>query len=155
CSTDVPAKFVPVTARLNAGPPDANVDGVIPVTVGTIGAGVTVSDTPLDVQTLFTHAIGFTTVIVCAPSVATSLAGIAACTCVADGNGVGRALPSPCTTAPETNPVPVTVIVNAGLVAATLAGLIVVTVGVGLMAWKLSVGVAASTVLVAVSQRIT
>jgi hypothetical protein len=110
---------------------------------------------PFDVHTLFTHAVGFTTVIEWEPAVATSLGGIAACTCVGDRNVVGRALPSTCTTAPDTKPVPVTVKANPGLVATTVGGLSVATVGVGLIAWKLRLPVVASTVFVAVTHRNT
>ncbi len=153
CTTDVPTKFVPVTVNGNAGPLAVTVAGLIVVIVGAAGGTVTVSVAPFDVQTLFTHAVGFTTVIVCVATLATSLAGTVAVTVVVLPNVVGRALPSTCTTAPETNFVPVTVSVNAALPAARLAGLIPVTVGVGLITAKVTTGLCASTVFAALIHR--
>jgi hypothetical protein len=134
CTTEFPAKSVPVMVSVKAAPPAATLVGLIVVIVGTAGGGVTLSVAPLDVHTLATHGVGLTTLIVwLVPAVVTSLAGRAAVSCVAVPNVVGRTLPSTCTIAPFTNPAPVTVNVNAALPAAMLAGLIAVMTGVGLM----------------------
>ncbi len=154
CTTDVPTKFVPVTVNANAAPPAVTVAGLIIVSVGAGGGGVMLSVTPFDVHALFTHAVGFSTVIVwLVPAVVASLAASAAVTVVAVPKVVGRVLPSTRTVAPDTNPVPVTVNVNAALPAARLAGLIPVTVGVGLITANVTVGLCASTVPLALIHR--
>src|SRR5437762_837502 len=75
---------------------------------------------------------GVKTVTLCVPPLARSVAGSAAVSCVVDTKLVVRGTPLTCTTAPDTNLVPVTVSVNAALPAATLAGISAVIVGTGL-----------------------
>src|SRR5438093_630351 len=75
--------------------------------------------------------VGFSTVTLAVPAVATSVAEIAAVSCVADTTVVVRAAPFQRTTEPPTKFVPVTVSVNADPPATTEAGLSVVVVGAG------------------------
>ena len=66
---------------------------------------------------------GFATVIVAVVGFVTDCAGTDACSVLAFTNFVFRAIPFALTIAPETNPVPWTVIVNAGCPGTTLVGL--------------------------------
>jgi hypothetical protein len=129
CTTELPAKPDPVAVSVKATPPAATLVGLMLVSVGTPGGVVTVSVAPLDVPP---PGAGLNTVMVGVPVLATSVAGIAAVTWVADPNVVVRARPLTWTTDAATKPVPVTVSVNAGLPAARLAGFSVAIVGTGL-----------------------
>src|SRR5262247_2579823 len=51
CTTELPPKFVPATARVNAGPLDVTEVGLIVVIVGAAGGVVTLSVDPFDVHT--------------------------------------------------------------------------------------------------------
>src|SRR5437870_1932470 len=76
---------------------------------------------------------GLLTVTLAVPCVATSLAGIAAVSCVLLTNVVVRGAPFHCTLEPPTNPWPVTFSVNAPLPAAAELGLSEPTAGTGLV----------------------
>src|SRR5262245_58127147 len=156
CTTDLGTKFVPIAEIVNAGPPAVTVDGVIAPNPGTGGGVVTFNATPFDVHTPPRHAGGLTTVSVRAvPAVVTSLARIPTTNAVEFTNPVVRAIPSTCTTDPSWNPVPLTISGNPALPAATLLGVIVVIVGVGLITWKFITALCACTVFVMLTHRNT
>jgi len=113
--------LVPVTVRVKAGLPAWALFGDSAVMVGVL---VTVN-----LSTFEAEPSGFVTVICAAPSVATSVAGMAAVSWVALTNVVDRAAPFHLTVAPLAKLVPVTVRVNAGLPAWALFGVSAVTVG--------------------------
>jgi hypothetical protein len=92
-----------------------------------------------------------TTVMIGVLTVATSAAGIAAVTWVPDPKVVVRTTPLTCTTAPDTNPVPVTVSVSAALPAVTLDGVIAVIVGNGFGTLQLGENASAPRLLPAVA----
>ena len=76
---------------------------------------------------------GFVTVTLAVPAVAISAASIAAVTCVVLMNVVVLAVPLNFTTEVDTNPVPLTVSVNAAPPAVALVGEIDLSVGAGLL----------------------
>ena len=76
---------------------------------------------------------GLNTVTGRAPAVARSAVEIAAVSCVADPNVVGRSVPFHRTTEPDTKLVPVTVSVSPEPPTAAVAGLSAVVVGTGLL----------------------
>jgi hypothetical protein len=99
------------------------------VTLGVVEVGaVTVKLTEVDVPP---PGAGENTVIASVPGLAISLAGLDAVSDVDDINVVGRAEPLTRTTEPVTNPLPVTVRVNAPAPAARLVGAIDDSVGAG------------------------
>src|SRR5438034_5891733 len=79
CTTELPANPDPVAVSVKTPPPANTLVGLILVSVGTPGGAVTVSVAPLDVPP---PAAGLNTVIVGVPVLATSVAGLAAVTCV-------------------------------------------------------------------------
>jgi hypothetical protein len=105
---------VPFTVNVNPALPAVMVDGVRNVMAG---PATTVKFTEFDVtppEVTVTRAV---------PGVVTSLARTVAVNCVELTNTVPRGLPFQFTTAPEAKPLPVTVIVNAGLPAVIVFGL--------------------------------
>src|SRR6266478_861477 len=149
-TTDVVTKFVPLTVRVNDGPPAVALVGEIEVIdgKGLLIANVAAADAP-------PPGAGFVTVTLTVPPVAISAAGIAAVTCVALTNAVVFAAPLKFTTAPLTKPVPLRVSVNAAPPAVALVGESVVMTGDGLVPVPLSVATCvvglASSVIVSVA----
>src|SRR6266446_6776441 len=127
-TTDVVTKFVPLTVRVNDGPPAVALVGEIEVIdgKGLLIANVAVADAP-------PPGAGFVTVTLTVPPVAISAAVIAAVTCVALTNVVVFAAPLKLTTEVDTKFVPLTVSVNAAPPAGALVGNKVVIVGTGLL----------------------
>jgi hypothetical protein len=78
-TVEVETKFVPVTVKVNCGPPAVAQVGLIAVVVGT--GLLMVNVTALDVPP---PGAGFTTVTAAVPAVATRAAGTMAVTCVAE-----------------------------------------------------------------------
>ena len=115
-------KLVPVTVSVNAGLPACALFGESAVMVGAATVNVTAFEAAPP---------GFATVICAVPAAATSVAGMAAVSCVAPTNVVERELPFHFTVAALTKLVPVTVRVNAGLPADALFGESAVMVGAG------------------------
>jgi hypothetical protein len=129
CTTELPMKLLPFTVNVNAPEPALTVFGDNVVIAGTgLGAAVTVNVTALDVPP---PGAGLVTVTEGVPVVATSLAKIAAVSCVALTNVVARAAPPKFTTDVFRKFVPFTVNVNAPEPAETFVGASVVTVGTG------------------------
>ena len=117
-------KPVPVTVKVKAGPPEATVDGEMPVTTGVWTAIVRL--TALDaVPPVFVTVIG------AVPGRAIRLAGTAAVSWVALTKVVLKAVPFNDTAAPEKKPVPLTVNVSAALPALTVAGEMLMMTGSG------------------------
>ena len=126
-------KFVPVMVRVNPPLPATAVDGLIVVIVG--DGFVMVKVAALDVPP---PGVGLKTVTFAVPAVATSLAGMAAVSCVLETKVVGRSLPFQRTTAPLTKFVPVMVRVNPPLPATVVDGLMAVIVGDGFVMVKVA-----------------
>jgi 3D (Asp-Asp-Asp) domain-containing protein len=131
CTTEVLTKLVPFTVRVNAPDPALVVLGERVVITGTGFVAVTLKFTAFDVPP---PGVGFVTVTGGVPTVVTSLARIAAVTCVALTNVVTLAVPLKFTTELATKLVPFTVSVNAAEPAVTPVGDKVVIVGTGLFA---------------------
>jgi len=72
CTTELPTKFVPVAVSVKAGLPSATAVGLMLVRVGGGGGEVTGKDWLFDVQFPPPQGVGFTTVIVSVPTLATS-----------------------------------------------------------------------------------
>src|SRR5262245_14530592 len=108
---------VPFTVRVNAGPPAPALFGESDVRVAGAGGLVIVKVRALDAA-----ALGFTTVTWLVPAAVISLAGIAAGSWALPMKVVVRAASFQRTVAPDTNPVPFTVRVNAGPPAPALFG---------------------------------
>lgn len=126
---ELETKLVPVTVNVNALEPAAMLVGEIELTVGTgLLAAVTLKliefDGPPPGFGLLTKTAGV-------PAVATSVARIAAVSCVELTKVVTLFAPPKFTNAPFTKFVPVTVNVNPAEPAAMLVGEIEVTVGTG------------------------
>ena len=126
---DPETKPVPVTVRVNAAPPAVADEGESEVMVG-VGL-LTVKVFPVDVPP---PGAGLKTVTVGVPAVAMSVASMEAVACVEEMTLVVRSTPFHRTLAPETNPVPVTVRVNAVLPAMAELGESVEMAGIGLFA---------------------
>jgi hypothetical protein len=118
-TTDVETNPVPVTVSVNCAPPALADDGDNKVTVG---AGLVVELTAKLTAVDVPPPAGFVTVTGAVTGDTTSVAKIAAVTCVALTNDVTLALPLKFTTAPVTKPVPFTVSVNAPEPATTPVG---------------------------------
>ena len=129
-TTEPLTKFVPLTVRLNAGPPTLALDGLRLVIVG---AGLLLIEkvAALDVPP---PGAGLKTVTLADPAVAMSAAGMLAVSRVSLTYVVARALPFQRTTEPPTKFVPLTVRVNAGPPTLALDGLRLVIVGTGICA---------------------
>src|SRR6266850_8179408 len=127
-TTEPATKFVPVTVRVNPEAPAWTRFGLSPVVAGT--GFVIVKVCGLDVPP---PGAGLNTVTGRAPAVARSAVEIAAVSCVADPNVVGRSVPFHRTTEPDTKLVPVTVSVSPEPPTAAVAGLSAVVVGTGLL----------------------
>jgi hypothetical protein len=129
-TTDDETKFVPVTVSVNPPPPASAVVGEIVVIVGTgFGAALILKLIAFDVPP---PGVKFTTVIGGVPAATTSLARIAAVSCVELTNVVTLAVLLIFTVELEMKPVPFTVSVNAPEPATTPVGESEVNVGVGL-----------------------
>jgi hypothetical protein len=128
CTVEVETKFVPVTVRVNAGPPAVTLEGESEVAVGS--GLLTMKTNPLDVPP---PGVGFFTVTAAIPPVAMSLAGTDAVNSVPLTYVVVS--PAPChpTIEVETKFVPVTVRVNAAPPAVALDGESEARVGAGLL----------------------
>ena len=123
---------VPASVNGKATPPAVADVGAIEVSAGPETA-LMVNDTVPDVPP---PGAGFVTVTLAVPAVAISAAVIAAVTCVALTNVVVLAAPLNFTTDVDTNPVPLTVSVNAAPPAVALVGEIDVSVGAELLMVK-------------------
>ena len=110
-------KFVPVTAKVKAAEPATAVDGARVVAVG-MGGAVMVKGSAFEVP----PPEGLVTVIGTVPTLATSVAGMAAVTCVAVTKVVALAAPLKLTTAPLPKFEPLTTKVNAAEPAIALEG---------------------------------
>src|SRR5216683_212002 len=149
-TTEVDAKFVPLTVSVNAAPPAGAPAGnkVVIVGTGLLMVNVAAAEIP-------PPGAGFVTVTLTVAAVAISAANIAAVTCVALTNAVVFAAPLKFTTAPLTKPVPLRVSVNAAPPAVALVGESVVMTGAGLVPVPLSVATCvvglASSVIVSVA----
>jgi hypothetical protein len=124
-TTDVDTKPVPFTVNVNAAPPAVALVGEIDVSVGAglLIVNVCAFDVPPPAE-------GFITVTFIVPAVTMSPAGIVATICVlVTDDGVIAGLVPKFTTAPATNPVPVSVNVNATPPTVPLAGAIEASVG--------------------------
>lgn len=129
-TTELLTKLEPLTVSVNAADPAAMVEGCSVVIAGTgLLAAVMVNVTAFDVPP---PGAGFVTVTAGVPLLVTSLAGIAAVSCVELTNVVVLAFPLKFTVDPFIKLEPFTVSVNAPDPAATLAGCSVVTAGTGL-----------------------
>ena len=124
CTTAVETKPVPFTVKAKAAPPALAVLGLSEVIAG---PALMVKVAPADV-TPFSI-----TVMATEPAVATRLAATGAVNCVALTKVVASAVEFHCTTAPETNPVPLTVSVKPPWPAVVLLGLSEVIAGPALM----------------------
>lgn len=122
---------VPVTVRVKPAPPATADPGVSRVMLG--AAIVIVNGCEFDAPP---PGAGFVTAIFAIPVAAASAAVKPACNVVLEIKVVGRALPFSRIVDVETNPVPVTVTVNAGLPCGTKGGLRLATVGSGLLTAK-------------------
>jgi hypothetical protein len=127
-TTDPVTNPVPVTVNVNAAVPAVALDGDSVLMVGTGFAALIVNAELPDVPP---PGAGLVTVTCPVPAVAMSAAWIAAVNCVALTYVVVRLDPFHFTTDPVTNPVPVTVNVNAAVPAVALDGDSVLTVGTG------------------------
>jgi hypothetical protein len=133
-TTDVETKFVPFTVSVNPAEPASAVAGEIVVIVGTgFGAALILKLMALDVPP---PGVKFTTVIGGVPAAATSLARIAAVSCVALTNVVTRAVPLKFTVELAMKPVPFTVSVSAPEPETTPVGESEVITGAGLFTVK-------------------
>lgn len=117
-------KPVPLTVKVNPGPPATTLAGEMLVIVGT--GNVMVKVTELD-----PCPDGLARLICADPGCAIAEAGTVAVTCVALPKVVLKGVPFNDTTAPETKPVPFTVRINAALPAFTVAGEMLVITGAG------------------------
>jgi hypothetical protein len=115
---------VPFTVRVKAAPPAVAEVGLRLVIAGVAALIVKVAAAD-------ELAPGFVTTTLAVPAAAIRLAGTAAVSCVALTNVVASAVPFQPTAAPDTNPVPLTVSVKAGLVAVADDGLKLVIAGGG------------------------
>src|SRR5438128_3535801 len=128
-TTEPPTKFVPFTVSVNAAAPAAADAGLRLVVVGTgFGAEEMVNVCAFDVPP---PGAGLNTITDAVPTVAMSLAGIAAVNRDDEPNVVVRLAPFHRTTDPVTKFVPFTVSVNAAPPAAAELGLTPVVVGTG------------------------
>jgi len=124
-------KFVPFTINVNAGEPAVAPAGDKPEIVGAgFDADVTLKFTEFDAPP---PGVGFVTTTAGVPTLATSVARIAALSCVELTNVVVLFAPPKLTVAPLTNPVPFTVSVSAPEPATTPVGDSEDIVGVGLL----------------------
>ena len=114
---------VPLTVKVKAVVPTVVEAGVSDVSVGRVGAMIAKLAAP------GLWPSGFVTITCAVPVAATSLAEIAALSCVALIYVVVRALLFHCTVEPETNPDPFTVSVKPAPPALTLPGLIELIAG--------------------------
>ena len=130
-TTELLLKLVPVAVSVNAAVPAVLVVGLMLLSVG--DGLVTVKFTALEVPP---PGDGFKTVIGKVPPTATSANVICAVNSVLPPKLVVRLLPLNLTIAPSTKPVPVTVSVKAASPAVLLDGLILLTVGAGLLTEK-------------------
>src|SRR5882724_10918649 len=121
-------KLVPFTVKVNAAPPNVAAVGLKLVVVGT-GLPVMVKVWAFEVPP---PGAGLNTVTDAVPTAATSVAGIAAVSCVAETKVVVRLAPFQRTIDPVMKLVPFMVSVNAGPPAAAEVGLKPVVVGTGL-----------------------
>jgi hypothetical protein len=121
-------KFVPVTVSVKAAPPAVAEAGETVVTVGI--PALMVKDAVAEVPP------EFVTVTLAVPTLAMSLAGTAAVSCVVLTYVVVSAVPFQLSVAPETKFVPVTVSVKAAPPAVAVVGESVVMVGVELLTVK-------------------
>jgi hypothetical protein len=122
-------KFVPSTVSVNAAPPAVALLGVSAVIVGADAAGAVIvngraTDSP-------PPGLGVNTVTEAVPAAVISPAPTVACSWEPPTYVVARSAPLHLTTELVTKPLPVTVRVKAGLPAATLLGVKVVTAGTG------------------------
>ena len=144
--TDAPERNpLPLTVSVNADPPTVALAGFREVSMG-VGL-LTRKLRPLDVSP------PDTTVIVAVPAAVVRLAETGAVSWPAFTNVVTNPEPFHCTDAPERNPLPLTVSVNAGPPAVALVGFRDVSTGVGLLIGKfrlLEVSPPDTTVIVAV-----
>ena len=124
-------KFVPLTVRVNSGPPAVTEVGEIPLMVGT--AALIVNVAPVDVPP------ESVTVTLAVPALAIRLAGTEAVNCVALAKDVVSAVLPHCTVAPETKFAPLTVRVNAAPPAVADAGEVLVIVGTATAAFTVNV----------------
>jgi hypothetical protein len=143
-TVEVETKFVPVTVKVNCGPPAVAQVGLIAVVVGTglLMVNVTAFDVP-------PPGAGFTTVMDAVPALAIRAAGTVAVSCVALTYVVVSGLPFQFTVEPETKLVPFTVSVNCAPPAVAEVGLIELIVGTGLLIVMTSVAVPVPPALVA------
>ena len=119
CTAEFTVKLVPVTSRVNAGPPTAADVGNMLASVGMLdGCPIT------NVMEFEIAPFGFCTVTLARPAVVTYPAETLAVNCVVLFEFVIRMLPFHNTTAPMTNPDPFTVNVNPALPGAIAVGLI-------------------------------
>lgn len=130
-TTEAEMKLVPFTVSVNAAAPAVAALGEIEVRDGTglltwEMVNVTALETP-------PPGAGLLTVTCAEPTVAISLAGIEAVSCVLLTNVVARLEPFHCTVVLEMNPVPVTVSVKAGPPAMTEEGESAFAWGIGLL----------------------
>ena len=128
-TTELALKPVPLMVRVKAAEPACTDCGCNAVIAG--DGLLTLRETALEVPP---PGAGLVTVTEDAPAVVTSVARIAAVSCVALTNVVARGLPLKFTTELLTNFVPLTVSVNAPEPARSLAGCNEVSVGNGLLA---------------------
>src|SRR5262245_54459415 len=129
-TTDPLTKFVPVTARVKAGEPTADEEGLRLVIVGVGLVATIVKETALEDPP---PGAGLNTVTVAVPVVPISSAEIAAVNCVLLTKVVGRFSAFQRTTDPLTKFVPMTARVKAGEPAVAVAGSREVIVGTGLV----------------------
>jgi hypothetical protein len=122
CTIALEANPVPFTVSVNVGPPAVVVFGLTELVTG---PAAIVKVVPLEVVP------PEVTVTVAVPPVLIRPAGTEAVSCVALTNVVERGEPFHCTTAPDANPVPLTVSVNVGPPADVVLGLTELTDRVG------------------------
>ena len=131
-TTELLLKFVPVTVRVKLPLPAVRVVGLM---VLSVGAGLlTVKLTAFELPP---PGVGLKMVISKVPPLATSAAVICAVASVLSTTLVVRLLPLNLTVAPLTKLVPVTVRVKAPLPAVVVVGLMLLSVGAGLLTVKL------------------
>ena len=131
-TTEVLTKFVPVTVRVNPGPPAVAEFGLIVMIVGVCGAcGVIVNGNGFDEPPPPDPAGGVKTVTFADPAVAMSEAKIVAVNCVLETKRVGRSDPFQRTDELVRNSEPLTESVNPGPPAVAVLGERLIKVGVG------------------------
>src|SRR5882724_2114757 len=132
CTTDAGTKLVPLRVNVNAPLPAMTLSGERPERVG-CGLGPELLTARLSVADVPPPGAGFATETERVPAEATSVAGMAAVSCVPLTNVVVRLAPLTRTTEPAMKPLPVRVKVKAAPPTETLAGEIFESEGSGLL----------------------